>query len=40
VRRRVLSWTFEREAKWLLVLYGVPLLLGMLFGIVLPMIMR
>ena len=38
--KRFLSFTFEREAKWLVVLFVLLPLLGILFAIVFPGILR
>ncbi|MGB2715365.1 MAG: hypothetical protein WBC51_14375 [Vicinamibacterales bacterium] len=40
MRRRFLWFTFEREAKWLVVLYVLLPLILILFAIVIPGILR
>ena len=40
MRKRFIQFTFEREAKWLVVLFVLLPLLGMLVLIVIPGILR
>ena len=40
MRKRFLTFTFERESRWLLVLYLLGPLLAMLLSIVLPAFWR
>ncbi len=40
MRKRLTGFTFEREAKWMVVLFVLLPLVGILFAIVIPGILR